>query len=92
MDPLEHRERERVVIAARCRDCGVETWTMTQSRGTQPVHSPEHESGCSIPMGRLDLQRALPEKRKRELFGDRLERPMSNGEMEQACETMKHEH
>ncbi len=91
MDPLERQERERVVTAARCRDCGVETWTMTQSRGTQPIHAPEHEPGCSVPMGRLDLQRALPGKRKRELFGGRLERPMSNDEMESACETMKRE-
>ena len=56
---IHAREWNRVVPAARCRECGEITWKLSLSGGPQKLvdsrkHGPVHKEGCSKPPGRLD--------------------------------------
>ncbi len=67
--------------AARCRECKALTWEVS-FRGLRKLERPEHTESCAHPVGRLDLQQAVPLAVRKELYGTRMERPMSDAAVE----------
>ena len=58
------QEWNRIVPAARCKECGNVTWKLSLSGGPQKLvdtkkHGPVHEDGCSRPNGKLDIKHGL---------------------------------
>ncbi len=76
-------ERSRLVPAARCRECGAVTWLVNLARGPRRVRAPDHDDGCNQPPGRMDLQAAVPLAKRLRLYGQKLENPMTDEDVEQ---------
>lgn len=58
---IDAQEWNRIVPAARCKECGNVTWKLSLSGGPQKLYDnkkngPVHEKGCSRPPGRLDRE------------------------------------
>ena len=58
------QEWNRIVPAARCKECGNVTWKLSLSGGPQKLvdtkkHGPVHADGCGRPNGKLDIKHGL---------------------------------
>lgn len=78
---LTRAEMTRPVPAARCRGCGVVTWTVTIAAGLKRS-TRKHEEGCGRPPGRLDILAKVPLSERERFLGGALERPMTQDELE----------
>lgn len=77
----------RVHPGARCRCCGVVTWKVSLSQGQIRTNA-RHRPGCPKPPGRIDLLQDVPLRHRETLFGGRLLRPMTDGEIAVVAEEL----
>lgn len=71
--------------AARCRGCGVVTWTIRLDRGLEQTGA-KHRTGCSHPVGRVDLWQDVPPAQRARVCGGRLMKTMGNEEVRRAAD------
>jgi hypothetical protein len=82
IDEIPKEEQNRLYPAARCRECWEVTWTVSITHGVRPAKV-THRQGCSAPLGRIDVKKRVHHRKLRRLYGDRLDRTMTNGEIRQ---------
>jgi len=80
---IPRAEMEAMVPAARCRQCGVITWTVSLVEGVVRSHK-DHTRWCDKPAGRMDLLMRLGVRERGEFMDGRLLKPMTDAELVEA--------